>query len=853
MKTRTLAAALGVALLTAGFPASALAQPIVRPAAPPVTGLSGWKIFLDPGHGQNGNVGYAGYSEARKVLAIGLELRRLLLETTDIDTVYISRTTDDVNPDLSQRVDFANATGSDFFLSIHSNAAGPEANNLFVLWPQYQDRSEAVPTGGKRMAQLVANSLADGMRIPKSNGGIWGECDFYGVSSCRANVLSSGKGGSRNYVQSYTNMASALGEAGFHTNPTQNTRNMNADWKRMEARAEYWGILDFHGLPHPPEQIVTGIVRDIESGDPINGAVVSVGDTTYTTDTWESLFRQFSNDPQALRNGFYYLDGLEGTLHDVTAEAPGFEPYTGSVEAPGGVFTHHDIGLVSLVPPTVATTTPTAGQDPFRVTDAIQLNFSRPMDRAATEAAFSLEPATTGAFSWSNGDRRLTFRPDSLRARTAYTLRVAETAVGAFGHPFDGDADGAAGGVFALSFTTGFPDTKPAAITGSFPRNNSTNAPLLPVVSFVYGEPLDSTTVFNRVQLVKAANSAPVAGEVRYWRVGEKGVVSFFPSSPLDANTQYRLVVQAGVTDLFLNPDPGEKRLTFTTGSMEEVVTVLDDFEAGLTGNWWQPQQSGSTAGILTTATAMSADTYFTNALFGGSTAMRLDYGWDATATEPLIREYLGGGTPRSRLFDSGRALRLWVFGDGSGTRVRFAVDDRVVPPSSTTGHEVSEWYTIDWIGWQPITWALYDGQVGTWIGDGVLDGQLRIDSIQLTRSTTGATQGTLWFDDLQLLDVFSTAGEAEAELPSGYALEPNYPNPFNPATTIEYALPTTSEVRIAVYDVLGRVVRVLEDGVLPAGRHRVMFDATGLASGVYVARLETPSGSATRTMTLVR
>lgn len=852
MKTRMLAAAFGVALLTAGFPASALAQPIVRPAAPPVTGLSGWKIFLDPGHGQNGNVGYAGYSEARKVLAIGLELRRLLLETTDIDTVYISRTTDDVNPDLSQRVDFANATGSDFFLSIHSNAAGPEANNLFVLWPQYQDRSEAVPNGGKRMAQLLANSLADGMRIPKSNGGIWGECDFYGVSSCRANVLSSGKGGSRNYVQSYTNMASALGEAGFHTNPTQNQRNMNADWKRMEARAEYWGILDFHGLPHPPEQIVTGIVRDIESGDPINGAVVSVGDTTYTTDTWESLFRQFSNDPQALRNGFYYLDGLAGTLHDVTAEAPGFEPYTGSVEAPGGVFTHHDIGLVSTLPPTVATTTPTAGQDPFRVTDAIQVTFSRPMERAATEAAFSLEPSATGTFSWTNGDRRLIFRPDSLRARTFYTLRIAEIAVGAYGHPFDGDADGAAGGVFAMSFTTGFPDTKPAAIAGSFPRQNARDVALRPVVTFVYDEPLDSTTVFSRVRLERTAGAVPVAGEVRYWRVRERGVVSFFPSEPLAPGTAHRFIVAPGVADLFLNPDPNQKTLSFTTGSLEEDVTPIDNFETGVTTNWWQPQQSGSTTGIVTTQTSMAADTQVTNALFGGSTAMRLSYGWDATATEPLIRQYLGGGAPRSLTFDSARQLRAWVFGDGSGTKFRFAIDDNV-PATAASNHEVSPWTSVDWYGWQPVTWAIYDGQTGTWIGDGTVTGTLRIDSIQLTRADAGTASGTIWIDDLQLIDAFSTAGESAADLPGGYVLEQNWPNPFNPTTTIAFALPAASRVRLVVYDVLGRQVSVLVDGLHPAGRHEVRFDATGLATGMYVARLETPSGSATRTMTLVR
>ena len=56
-----------------------------------ITGLSGWNIFLDPGHSQNENVGIYNYSEAKKNLRVGLNLRQMLLDWTDIDTVYICR------------------------------------------------------------------------------------------------------------------------------------------------------------------------------------------------------------------------------------------------------------------------------------------------------------------------------------------------------------------------------------------------------------------------------------------------------------------------------------------------------------------------------------------------------------------------------------------------------------------------------------------------------------------------------------------------------------------------------------------------------------------------------------------
>ena len=65
--------------------------------------------------------------------------------------------------------------------------------------------------------------------------------------------------------------------------------------------------------------------------------------------------------------------------------------------------------------------------------------------------------------------------------------------------------------------------------------------------------------------------------------------------------------------------------------------------------------------------------------------------------------------------------------------------------------------------------------------------------------------------------------------------------------------MPEAAAARLAVYDVLGREVRVLAAGVLPAGLHRVRFDAGALPSGPYFYRLETPAGTQTRRMLLLR
>ncbi|NNE70951.1 MAG: T9SS type A sorting domain-containing protein, partial [Rhodothermales bacterium] len=99
-----------------------------------------------------------------------------------------------------------------------------------------------------------------------------------------------------------------------------------------------------------------------------------------------------------------------------------------------------------------------------------------------------------------------------------------------------------------------------------------------------------------------------------------------------------------------------------------------------------------------------------------------------------------------------------------------------------------------------------------------------------------------------------STASEPEtAELPDNYTLEQNYPNPFNPVTTIGFALPETGNVRLAVYDVLGRQVALLASGTLEAGSHEVHFEATNLPSGTYLYRLDTAQGSFTRQLVLMK
>lgn len=83
------------------------------------------------------------------------------------------------------------------------------------------------------------------------------------------------------------------------------------------------------------------------------------------------------------------------------------------------------------------------------------------------------------------------------------------------------------------------------------------------------------------------------------------------------------------------------------------------------------------------------------------------------------------------------------------------------------------------------------------------------------------------------------TSVEQEESLPTEYTLFQNYPNPFNPTTNVKFAIPKASNVRVTIYDALGKEVRTLVNNYLSAGTHTFEFNARHLASGIYLYRIE--------------
>lgn len=93
--------------------------------------------------------------------------------------------------------------------------------------------------------------------------------------------------------------------------------------------------------------------------------------------------------------------------------------------------------------------------------------------------------------------------------------------------------------------------------------------------------------------------------------------------------------------------------------------------------------------------------------------------------------------------------------------------------------------------------------------------------------------------------------GVEDGTIPAEFKLMGSYPNPFNPSTSIRFALPKASDVEVVIYDISGREVAAIKPGTLEAGIHNIRYDASSLPGGVYFYRISAGSSSLTGKMIL--
>ena len=99
----------------------------------------------------------------------------------------------------------------------------------------------------------------------------------------------------------------------------------------------------------------------------------------------------------------------------------------------------------------------------------------------------------------------------------------------------------------------------------------------------------------------------------------------------------------------------------------------------------------------------------------------------------------------------------------------------------------------------------------------------------------------------------YSKEVTVENSIPDEFSLYQNFPNPFNPSTTIEFAIPEKGFVTLAIYDLLGNEITTLVNKEMNAGLHKVVFNARGLTSGIYIYKITAETFTQTKKMTLIK
>ncbi|MBO6576248.1 MAG: T9SS type A sorting domain-containing protein [Rhodothermales bacterium] len=301
---------------------------------------------------------------------------------------------------------------------------------------------------------------------------------------------------------------------------------------------------------------------------------------------------------------------------------------------------------------------------------------------------------------------------------------------------------------------------------------------------------------------------------------------------------------------------------------------VFRTFDGG--ANWQQvsslPRGSAETAWTLVAHPSNAGELYAGTAGRGVFRSVDFGYSWDQTsATEMAAKDAL-------HIFDlefgtngslyAGTSRGIWVTSNSGTSWAELDANQGSLTPTGVApeirklafGGDIAndgqpDLYGTAWGYGVVVNQTPFTGGAGTL---GLF--ALRSTLVTLLAPTPdgelllGDQGGVVEQHDPSALNVsLSVANEPPSELPTTAQLDQNHPNPFNPATSIRFAVPNADQVRLELLDVLGRHVATLVDGNLQAGWHEVRLDASALASGSYLYRLHTGAAVVTKTMTLLK
>lgn len=818
--------------------------------------LSGKKFCIDPGHGGNNpaNDRYVvpdpgtDFWESESNFRKALHLEQLMKDQGAwvILTRYTNTYPNDADePSLTSRWQLANANNVHWFHSIHSNATGWAINTtvnytLILVKEDIATRQPAFPEA-VTMGNIMGPAIRANLR--NTNRSTWTYLDytFYGGPN----------GGFNLGVLKGLLMPGELSEGSFHDNFAETRRLMNNSYRKMEAYALRNSFLQHFSAPADSRGIIAGIVTDVGTGRPLNYARVRIMPEN----------RVYEGD--RFYNGFYMFDSLEAGQKWVIFETPGYQKDSAQVTLATGATVFVDRNAVNTAAPAVVATSPAQGSQTVHPLSTLSFNFTKPMNTASVEAAFSITPSAPGAFAWNAQNSGFTYTPSApLQFEVSYTAKIDTSAKAADGLSLDGNGDGTAGDPFILTFKTIYADIEAPAIVDAVPAANDTLRSSDAAIHIGMNEPLNPTSITTAAIALQEIGGSIRTLAFEYAQYGTKSGINVYPTVPLTPGKSYRIRI-GGLKDLVGNTMPSTAVLyEFHVSPAVYNKTWLGAFNGSMEG-WMNPDSHPYTFGVdpLNTSAEVRASKY--GGVPGNTGSVLITYKWDTTASSHLLHFGLADGTPQKQeVFqkDSSR-LSAYVYGDGSGTLFRFVINDSADSPSrSAFAKEVSQWTPITWVGWRLVEWYIDKEPAGTWIGDGTVNGSWSLEGVQLKyEAGSSLASGRVFVDEIIGAEkAVVSVNEPRNDAPTGFALGSNYPNPFNPTTRIPFIVGTAGKIHLAVYDLLGREIAVIADGIFQTGEYIAEWDGTtseGMpaTSGTYIYRLSAGSRVLSGKMVLMK
>jgi len=366
-----------------------------------------------------------------------------------------------------------------------------------------------------------------------------------------------------------------------------------------------------------------------------------------------------------------------------------------------------------------------------------------------------------------------------------------------------------------------------------------------------------------------------------------------FLSLPMTFNQNQQKIIKAKVSNIGTSNESGIPMKFFINGILLNTVTI--NLNAGAIDSvsyYWTPTDTGNFT--LKIVSALANDEFRAN-----DTAVTTVHVYPPG----LFQTCYGSGTiavgyPFYTFYMDSRTDMLYLAGEigtGASTFTKIGFNVTAAAPQVMNGFKIkmlnttattisafgtgmtevfSANYTVPGIGWRWITlntpftytggnllieicfnnssWTANSNVASTTVTGRCFHSHMDLTSGDgCTGITTGTLQTTL--PNICFQGAFSGIQNPPNEIPKVFSLEQNYPNPFNPVTSIKYSIPKQSNVKLTVYDVTGKEVIVLADGIKKAGYYEERFDASDIASGIYFYKLQTDEFSSTKKMSVLK